>query len=199
MNNPKSRDNELVVQELGKEVLIYDFNNHKACSLNETSSIIWKMCDGKTPVERMSQILSRQLKKPVADEIIWLALDNFKRNDLLADNADFGIEFNNLSRREIIRKAGLASMIALPLITGITAPEAVQAASRCGTVASGSSPSARADPGTTCAGVSDAQRSTNCNASFGNQCQSCQAEYRAGNCLDDFPTPGSSAYNCFCV
>lgn len=201
MNTPKSRDNELVVQELGKEVLIYDLNNHKAYCLNETSAIIWKLCDGKTSVGQMSLLSAGQLNKPISEDMIWLALDDFKQNNLLADNKSVRIEFNGLSRREVIKKAALASMVALPIIIGIIAPRAIHAASRTcgGTVASGTSPSARVDPGTTCAGVSDAQRSANCNASFGNLCQSCQAEYRAGNCFDNFPAPGSSAYNCFCV
>lgn len=45
---------ELVVQEFEKEVLIYDLNNHKAYTLNETSSLVWRMCDGKTSIKRMN-------------------------------------------------------------------------------------------------------------------------------------------------
>ena len=59
MNNPKSRNNEIVVQEADKELLIYDLTTNKAMMLNETSAIIWQMCDGKTTVGQMSGQLAK--------------------------------------------------------------------------------------------------------------------------------------------
>jgi hypothetical protein len=43
----KSRESNLVVQDLNNEVMIYDLTENKALCLNETASIIWRLCDGK--------------------------------------------------------------------------------------------------------------------------------------------------------
>lgn len=70
MNNPKSRNNELVVQEFEKEVLVYDLNNHKVYTLNETSASIWRMCDGKTSIKQMSERLAEKLKTPISVSLL---------------------------------------------------------------------------------------------------------------------------------
>lgn len=159
MNTPKSRDNGVVVQELGKEVLIYDLDNHRGYSLNETSAIIWKLCDGKTSVEQMSRLLAGQLNNHVSKEVVWLALDSFKKNNLLVNSESIEIEFNGLTRRQVIRKVGLASMIALPIISSIVAPTAAQSASvlalnatctSSGQCASGNCQTGTAQPGPRC-------------------------------------------------
>jgi hypothetical protein len=132
-NNPKSRKTELVVQELKDEVLIYDLNINKAYCLNPTSAAIWNLCDGNNTVSEITGQLSKKLKQPVTDDLVWLALDQFKQDNLLADNAEVQIKFDGLSRREVIRKIGLASMIALPVISSLIAPHAADAASCLGT------------------------------------------------------------------
>ena len=41
---PKSRTDNLVVQEMNDEVLVYDLDSNKAVCLNETAAIVWKSC-----------------------------------------------------------------------------------------------------------------------------------------------------------
>lgn len=48
---PLARMNDLVVQNLDTEVLIYDLKINKAFNLNETLKIIYEACDGKTTFE----------------------------------------------------------------------------------------------------------------------------------------------------
>jgi hypothetical protein len=128
-NNPKSRQNELVVQELKDEVLIYDLSINKAYCLNPTSAIIWNLCDGNNSVTEITKQLSKKLKQPVTNDLVYLALDQFKTDDLLSDNNEIEIKFDGLSRRDVIRKVGFASMIALPLISSLVAPTAAMAQS----------------------------------------------------------------------
>lgn len=128
-NNPKGRESELVVQEVKDEVLIYDLQANKAYVLNPTSAMIWNLCDGSNSVSEISKQISMKMKQPVNNDLIWLALDQFKKDNLLADSADMVIEFNGLSRREAIRKAGVASMVALPVILSLVAPTAAMAQS----------------------------------------------------------------------
>lgn len=132
---------------------------------------------------------------PISEEVVWLALDNFRQNNLLADNESVRIDFGGLSRREIIKKVGFASMIALPIITGIIVPKAIQAASRCGTGARGAPVGSRVESGT-CGGIPDSVRDGNCNIGFSNQCQSCQARYVTGTCRNTNP---GRTYDCVCT
>lgn len=118
---PKARSNNIVVQELGKEVLIYDLNTHKVFNLNETSSVVYRSCDGLTSFEGLKS------NHKFADEIIFLALDELKKENLIEDMYDS--PFKDMSRRDVIRKVGFGSIIALPVISALVAPTAARAQS----------------------------------------------------------------------
>ena len=79
---PLSRKDEIVVQELNGEVLIYDLRTNKALCLNETSSLVWEACDGNTSVSEISRSISRKLNAPANDDLVWLALDQLKKEKL---------------------------------------------------------------------------------------------------------------------
>jgi hypothetical protein len=121
MNLPQARSSELVVNELGKELLIYDLKTNKAFQLNETSMIVFHACNGTTTFNELKR------RHKFTDDLIRFALDELAAHDLL--KAYDSNHFGSLSRREIVRKVGLATMIALPVIAGITAPAAAAAAS----------------------------------------------------------------------
>jgi hypothetical protein len=131
INNPKGRHNDLVVQDSENEVLIYDLKLNKAYCLNETSALIWRLCDGTNSVAEIIQSISEELKLTVSDDIVWLALDQLKQDNLLVNGDEVEVKFNGLSRREVVRKAGAASMIALPFIASLIAPRSVDAQSTC--------------------------------------------------------------------
>lgn len=126
---PKSRKENLVVQELEKELLIYDLKIDKVLSLNETSALIWQMCDGKNSIGEISNKLSEKLKTQIGEEFIWLALNDLKKENLLINGDELDSKFEGMSRRQVIRKIGLASMIALPVIASIVAPSSIAAQS----------------------------------------------------------------------
>ncbi len=117
------------MQTLDTEVLIYDLGTNKAHCLNETSAAVYQACDGKTSVSEISFLLGKQLKSPVPEDIVWLALDGLKKENLIEKASEIPNRFEGLSRREVIRKVGLASMIALPVISSLIAPPAAHAAS----------------------------------------------------------------------
>lgn len=130
-NNPKARVRDIVVQDFKDEVLIYDLNIHKSFHLNQTSAMIWHLCDGNNTISDISRKLSNKLKSQVTDDLVWLALDQFKEDNLLANNEEVEIKFDGLSRREVMKKLGFATMITLPFITSIVAPKAAMAQSSC--------------------------------------------------------------------
>lgn len=128
-NLPSARTSEILVQEAGNELLIYDLRINKAFCLNETSRLVWQWCDGNNSTTDISNLAGEKLQTSVAEELVWLTLDQFKRNNLLEKGAEFEIEFGGLNRRELVRKVGLASIIALPLISSVVAPSAAMAQS----------------------------------------------------------------------
>lgn len=132
MNNmlPCARFENLVVQELKDEVLVCDLKSNQVFCLNQTAGEVWKLCDGKTEVKDISQILSRKLKTNVSDEMVLFSLNELSKHDLLADKVSSEI-IAGFSRREVIKQIGLSSMIALPLISSVVMPRAVHAASSC--------------------------------------------------------------------
>ena len=124
MSLPKARTENLLEQNLEKETLIYDLSIDKAFNLNETLSVVYKACGRNLTFDELKH------EYKFTDEFIYLALDELKRENLLAE--DYKSPLGNVNRREVIKKVGLATMLALPLITGLIAPQAVNAASNSG-------------------------------------------------------------------
>ena len=120
---PGARTTQIIFNELQDELLIYDLSINKAFCLNKTSAIIYKSCDGLTTFAQLN------LKHSFTDDLIFLALDELKGANLLSDNQTYISPFLGMTRRNAIRKVGLATMIALPLIIGLVAPKAANAAS----------------------------------------------------------------------
>jgi hypothetical protein len=118
---PIARQADIIVHETGNELLVYHLKTNQAYALNETSRIVYQACDGKTSFDELKN------EHRLTDDLIYLSLDGLKKNDLLEDS--YQTEFTGVSRREMIRKVGLASAISLPLVTSLVAPRASQAAS----------------------------------------------------------------------
>lgn len=132
MNKPVSRQSNLVVQDLEKELLIYDLKNDKALCLNKTSALVWQLCNGNNSIADISNLISRKLNTAVSEDFVWLALDGLRKEKLLENEGDLENHPAGLSRREVVKKVGLASMVTLPIISSITAPTSIMAQSVCG-------------------------------------------------------------------
>ena len=191
LTKPISRKAEIVIQELEKEVLIYDLRRNKAFCLNETSALIWQMCDGgKLSVQEISLDVSRKLKTPVSEDLIWLAIEQLKKENLIENSSELPDKFEGMNRRDVIRRIGLASFAALPVISTIIAPTAVQATSRC--VGSG-----RLAPGTVYNTAVCTNDTPTCNVISGvNNC--CSGRGRANPGVG-CPNPGSTNPHGYCV
>jgi hypothetical protein len=125
---PNAKFDNLVVQEFANEILIYNLKNNKAYSLNETSTLVWKNCDGKKDITQIAAQIEETLNQKVPEDLVWLALDNLKKEGLITLEGD-SAKLVGINRREVIKKVGLATMAALPLLVSITAPTAANAQS----------------------------------------------------------------------
>lgn len=129
VSKPVSRQTNIVVQELENEFLIYDLSINKAFCLNQTSALVFQLCDGKNSVAEISDLMSKKLKTLVSEDLVWLALEGLRKDNLLENDKELTNHLAGLSRREAVKKVGLASMVALPVIASVVAPDAVMAQS----------------------------------------------------------------------
>jgi hypothetical protein len=125
---PKARRNQLVRKELGREMLVYDRNSDEAHCLNATAARVWAHCDGRTTVAEMARLLEDEMKTPVADEIVWFALEQLRKSHLLQGSWSTPEQVEQMSRRVMVRRLGIAAAVTVPLVTSIIAPTAVAAA-----------------------------------------------------------------------
>ncbi|MCB1024885.1 MAG: PqqD family protein [Acidobacteria bacterium] len=121
----KFRNDALVVQKVKDETLVFDQATKKAHCLNRSCAEIWEACDGFSSEET----ISAKLGLPV--EFVISALHDLKNAGLLEQNEDHGPSLPPISRRSMLMKTG-ATAAAIPVITGIIAPKAVQAQSCLG-------------------------------------------------------------------
>ncbi len=129
--SPKARTEDIVVQKTDNETLVYDLKTNKAICLNETAAIVWENCCGEKDVSQISIEASKKLDSTVSEEVIALALDQLKKEKLLTNVDKLDARFAGLNRREIIKRVGLTSMVALPIVSAIVAPQASHAQSGC--------------------------------------------------------------------
>ncbi len=113
---PLARAEELVVEEIGDERLVYDLRVNRAHSLSTTAAQVWQRCDGKTHVASVAADLG------IDAATVTRALDELDSCDLLDTGPALGA-----TRRELgikIAKVG-GTIAAAPLILSLTAPPAL--------------------------------------------------------------------------
>ena len=125
---PTARRKDLVVQEHSGETLVYDLRQHKAHCLNQTSALVWSHCDGETDVPSIAALLSKELHRAIDEDVVWLALKQLQKAGLLEREAVAPGAKPNVSRREVARRLGAATALALPLLTSVFIPTAAQTA-----------------------------------------------------------------------
>lgn len=150
---PIARKAGLVVQEVPDEVLVYDLETNKAHCLNQTAAMVWRSCDGNNTVSEIAELIEAQAGGKITEDFVWLAIDQLSENRLL--ETEVAVDFKGQSRREAIKKIGLASMIAVPVIASLVAPQSAMAAASC---SCNNPPSCGSAPNAGCAST------TNCNA-----------------------------------
>lgn len=148
---PKARVEGVVVRELPDEVLVYDLETHKAVCLNSTAAAVWRLCDGRRTPSDIRRALEKSAGGAVPEELVWLALEQLGRDRLLDARPPRPSELAGLSRREMMRRVGLAAAVALPAVASIVAPTRADAAS-CLPQGSTCNESAQCCSGLICAG-----------------------------------------------
>jgi len=131
-NYPQARQNGIVVQEMPGEVLVYDLDSNKAHCLNDTAATVWRSCDGTQSIADIVKNFEKTSGGKVNEDLVWLAIDQLNETGLL--EAGTASRFAGQSRRDVLKKIGLASVVALPIIASLVAPSSALAAQSCSCV-----------------------------------------------------------------
>src|SRR6476620_10488047 len=85
LSHPRARQANLVVTELQNEVLLYDLDTDQASCLNPTAALVWKFADGESSVDEIAARMTAELHSPVDARIVWYAVDQLGKKNLLRD------------------------------------------------------------------------------------------------------------------
>lgn len=118
--SPLARTNDLIVQPLDDEIVLYDTRTEQAHVLNKTSAAVWKLADGRRTVPQLTQLVSRELHAEPDADLVRLALAQLSKAGLLEQPAALPFAAA-LTRREFLQKAAVAAMV-IPVVKTISAP-----------------------------------------------------------------------------
>jgi Coenzyme PQQ synthesis protein D (PqqD) len=115
-----------IVEQLMKEVMIYDRNKNKAFCLNHKAAFVWQHCDGTTTIDEVTVLLQQVSPEPVDAAVVEFALETLAAEGLLEPSS---FEFRvpaGMTRRSLMQKFGLSAAMSLPLVTAllVAAPKA---------------------------------------------------------------------------
>ncbi len=120
---PAARRDKLVVENLKNEVLIYDLERDQASCLNETAAAVWQYADGNTSVSAIAEKLAQKFGMPVDVGVVWYALDQLGKKNLLRERVAIPTQYNRMTRRDFLVKAGIVgAAVAIPVVIAMTAP-----------------------------------------------------------------------------
>lgn len=128
---PRPRRKPGIIEEaLDSEVLLYDRRQHRAHSLNPTSTRIWRALDGQASVSEIAGSLAGPDGERVDPAVVWLALRQLEAAELLEERLP---RTAGVSRRDALKQVRLAAglALALPAMVSIVAPTPAEAASGC--------------------------------------------------------------------
>jgi hypothetical protein len=125
---PVARSEDLVIQELPDEVLVYDLRRHKAHCLNQTAAFVWNHCDGRSTPNQIASLMGQEFSQSVSVDAVWFALSKLSKADLLQEPVSLPQTKAGLSRRSAMRRIGLGALM-IPVVMTIVSPTAMAGAS----------------------------------------------------------------------
>ena len=125
-STPATQKGGLTVTALDDEILVYDPETMRASCLNSFAAEVLALCDG----QRSAPEIARDLPFDDVDErVVWLALEDLEKAQLLRDGSPFASNaYARTNRRAFMKQLGLGSAAAVPIVAGISLPTAAQAA-----------------------------------------------------------------------
>ena len=131
-DKPKARTKDLLIEEIGGELLVYDLITNRAHCLNPSAASVWKHCDGSRTVPELASHLFPKVSGASAEQIVNIALERLGRRRLMEGQPQSSS--GDLSRRRLLKQVAVtvAMMgVAAPLVSTVIAPTSAYAFSGC--------------------------------------------------------------------
>jgi len=135
---PLARTKNLLISQVGEEVIVYDQERDTAHCLNAMAARVWHYCDGQNTVEDIAKLLEEDLEVSADEDVdwrglVWLTLEELQRFYLIQEYLSQPISSEvqsadalRVSRRKMIKTATLVGGFAVgsmfPLVKSIVAP-----------------------------------------------------------------------------
>ena len=135
---PLARTDDILIESLESEVLIYDLRTHEATCLNASAALIWQLCDSERTIE---DIVNELGNADVTERHVADIVDKLREKRLVEDDASPAARRAEVSksRRSFLGNAAAVGMV-LPVVMSTTIPAAAQTApfgTPCGGMSSG--------------------------------------------------------------
>lgn len=127
---PAARFDGLITTASDDELVVYDEAAKHIHHLNQVSSAIWRLCDGRRGVSEIAVATSDALGVGVGEDTVRLALRKLDDANLLDGSLSAEVRGTAQSRRSFLKKAAVAASV--PTVVSLTAPIAASASSTCG-------------------------------------------------------------------
>jgi hypothetical protein len=127
---PRRIKEQISVQTVAAETLVYDERRHMAFCLNRSCSTIWRLATGVHTIGAISQAASIELGAPISEEFVSFAVVEMRRDGLIEPSCA-AVAAEPVSRRVLLQRLGAGGAMLLPAVAAILAPTAAQAYSGC--------------------------------------------------------------------
>jgi hypothetical protein len=124
---PAARRDGVLIRELPGELLVYEQGQHRAHCLNRTAATVFQNADGSRSVADLARLLAPDGDLAESEPVVAEALALLADAGLLESAAPSG----GWSRREWVRRVGIAAAVLLPVVASIVVPAPAEAAATC--------------------------------------------------------------------
>jgi len=124
---PAARREGILIRELPGEMLVYQGGEHRAHCLNRTAATVFENADGTRSVADIARLLAPDADPAESEAAVEEALTLLGEAGLLeTQTSSYG-----WSRRDWVRKVGVAAAVLLPAVASIVVPAPAEAAATC--------------------------------------------------------------------
>jgi hypothetical protein len=111
---PESRKDQLLTQEVGDELVVYDERTNEAHRLNASAALVWRLADGQRSIEQIAAVVGETLHVEESHTLVQLALEELDKSGLLVQGLPAGSEA--ISRREMLTFAAALLPVAVSIV-----------------------------------------------------------------------------------
>lgn len=115
---PEARKDQLLAQDVGEEMVVYDERTFQAHRLNRTAAAVWRLANGRRSIVEIASLLREAIDAPEGEDLTQLSLEELDRAGLLVERLKLHTVGESLTRRRLLKvTAGL-----LPVVVSMATP-----------------------------------------------------------------------------